>query len=467
MKSICAFSLLFAVAAVALAAPESPPAKVPGFTFVKKVGAISEYRLDSNGLQVLLLPEHSSPTLTFMVTYRVGSRNEVTGTTGATHLLEHLMFKGTPKFNREKGNNADQLLERVGGQYNASTWLDRTNYYANIATENLDAYMAIEADRMRNLWLREEDRKPEMTVVRNEFEIGENEPVQALEKELYAAAYIAHPYHHSTIGWRSDIEKVPIEKLKEFYDTFYWPDNATASLIGDIEPAAALALIKKHYGAIPKAPKPLPVVYTEEPEQTAERRVTVKRAGELGVIALAHKVPPALHADQAALTILDNILSAGKNSRFYRALTDKNLTTSVNMDTGSFHDASLGIIYASLAPGATHAQVEKIVLEELDRVKRDGVTDAEVGAAIAQVLAAATYARDGSFAIASVLNEAIAAGDWTFYITAEDQLKKVTAADVQRVANAYFVEDKRTTGWFIPLPREDNSAAPEEQAARE
>ncbi|MGI8437072.1 MAG: M16 family metallopeptidase, partial [Chthoniobacterales bacterium] len=127
------------------------PVKVPGFTFVKTVSPISEYRLDKNGLQVLLQPEHSTPTLTFMVTYHVGSRNEVTGTTGATHLLEHLMFKGTPKFNREKGTSIDQLLERVGGQYNATTWLDRTNYYANIGSENLDKYMEIEADRMRNL----------------------------------------------------------------------------------------------------------------------------------------------------------------------------------------------------------------------------------------------------------------------------------------------------------------------------
>jgi zinc protease len=260
---------------------------------------------------------------------------------------------------------------------------------------------------------------------------------------------------------------VPIEKLKEFYDTFYWPDNATASVIGAIEPAAALALIKKHYGAIPKAPKPVPVVYTEEPEQTAPRRVAVKRAGELGVVAVAHKVPPALHADQPGLTILDNILSAGKNSRFYRALTDKNLTTSVNMDTGSFHDASLGIIYASLAPNVTHEQVEGIVLEELERVKRDGVTDGEVAAAIAQVIAAATYARDGSFSIASVLNEAIAAGDWTFYVTAEDALKKVTPADVQRVAKTYFVEDKRTTGWFIPLPGGGPDGNDEEPATNE
>jgi zinc protease len=299
--------------------------------------------------------------------------------------------------------------------------------------------------------------------VRNEFEIGENDPAQALEKEIYAAAYVAHPYHHSTIGWRSDIEKVPIEKLKEFYDTFYWPDNATASIIGDIEPAAALALVKKHYGAIPKAPKPLPAVYTEEPEQTAPRRIAVRRAGELGVVAVAHKVPPALDADQPALTILDNILTAGKNSRYYRALTDKNLTTSVSIDMGSFHDASLGIVYASLAPGVTHEQVEKIVVDELERVKTDGVTDGEVSSAIAQVMAAIKYGRDGSFAIASVLNEAIAVGDWTFYITSEEALRKVTAADVQRVARKYLNEDKRTTGWFIPLPGAEPAAAEAEK----
>ncbi len=316
MKRFLSLALL--LAAIALVRAEEPPAKVPGFAFVKTVGPISEYTLESNGLQVLLYPEHSSPTLTFMVTYRVGSRNEVTGTTGATHLLEHLMFKGSPNFNDAKGNSVKQLLERIGGVYNATTWLDRTNYFANIGNEQLEPYIAVEADRMRNLSLREEDRKPEMTVVRNEFEIGENDPAQSLEKELYAAAFMAHPYHHSTIGWRSDIEHVPIEKLRAFYNTFYWPNNATVSLIGDFDPAKALNLVKKYYGAITKSPEPIPQVYTEEPAQTAPRRVAVKRAGELGVVAVAHKVPPGLHPDSAALSILNSILTSGKNSRFYK-----------------------------------------------------------------------------------------------------------------------------------------------------
>ena len=458
MKLRHLFCLAFLSALPTRASADPPVVKVPGFSFVKTIGAISEYRLESNGLQVLLMPEHSSPTLTFIVTYRVGSRNEVTGTTGATHLLEHLMFKGTPKFNREKGTSIVQFLERVGGDYNATTLRDRTNYYASLASEHLDSYMAIESDRMRNLWLREADRKLEMTVVRNEFEIEENDPTQALEKEIYAAAYVAHPYHHPTIGWRTDIEKVPIEKLQEFYKTFYWPDNATASIIGDFEPARALELIKKHYGSIPKAPKPIPVVYTDEPEQTGPRRVTVKRAGELGVVAIGHKIPAGLHADQAALKILNVILTQGKTSRFYRALTDKNLTTSVRGDPGFFRDPSLHILYASLAPGATHEQVEKIAIDEIERVKKEGVTDAEVAAAAAQILAAAAYARDGSFAVASRLDEYIGAGDWTFYVNEDVALKKVSAADVKRVANAYFLEDKRTSGWFIPVVTPDTPA---------
>jgi zinc protease len=391
------------------------------------------------------------PVVTFMVTYRVGSRNEVTGTTGATHLLEHLMFKGTPNYNREKGNNVDQLLETIGGNYNATTWLDRTNYYAEIGSEHLEAYMAVEADRMRNLWLREEDRRPEMTVVRNEFEIGENNPVEALDKEITAAAYQAHPYHHSTIGWRSDIEKVSIEKLREFYDTFYWPDNATVTIIGDFDPATALGLVQQYYGAIPRAPKPIPQVYTEEPAQTGPRRVTVKRAAQLGVVGVAFKTPAATHPDTPALSVLAAILGSGKNSRLYRSLTDQTLTTSIYAGVGFFHDPSLLNIYADLAPGATHAQVEQIILAEVERIKTEGVTAADVSAAVNQQLAKIAFARDGSFAIASNINEYIAAGDWTLFYTLEDAYAKVTPDDVKRVANHYLLEDQSTNGWFIPL----------------
>ena len=440
-----AFILLVTVTAL-----RATPVAVEGFTHVKSRGGIDEYTLDANGLQVLLIPETSAPVITFMVTYHVGSRNEVTGTTGSTHLLEHLMFKGSVNYNRDKGNSVDQLLSRTGAQFNATTYLDRTNYYENLGSDQLAMVVGMEADRMRNLLLRESDRRPEMTVVRNEFERGENSPIQSLIKEIFAAAYVAHPYHHNTIGWRSDIEKVTIEKLREFYDTFYWPDNATVTLVGDFQSAEALGLIKQHYGVITRAPRPIPQVYTEEPEQTGPRRVVVKRPGQLGVVAIAHKSPAATHPDFPALAILGSILGDGKNSRLYRELTDKNLSTGVFTGPFALRDPSLHFTFIPLAPGASHEQVEKIAVDEVEKLKQHGVTATEVQVAIAKALADSAYQRDGSFAIAGKINEFIAAGDWTLYVTLDEALQQVTPADVLRVANKYLNVDQSTTGWFIP-----------------
>jgi zinc protease len=440
------------LAAAAMSSPlwAADPVKVDGFTHVRTVGEIVEYRLESNGLRVLLKEDHSVPVITFMVTYHVGSRNEVTGTTGATHLLEHLMFKGTEKFDRSKGNGFDQVLERVGAETNATTWLDRTNYFATVPSNALPILVEIEADRMRNLALREDDRRPEMTVVRNEFERGENNPRSALDKEIWSAAFLAHPYHHDTIGWRSDIEKVPNEKLREFYNTYYWPNNATATLIGDFEPATALGIIKQNYGAIQKSPHEFPKVYTEEPEQSGQRRVLVKRAGELGVVGLAHKIPQATHADYPAVQVTAAVLTLGKTSRCYRALTDKNLTTDVSAFTSFNLDPTLNITYASLVTGVKHDDVEKKLAAEIERLKKDGVTAGEVQAAVGQLLAASAFARDGTFAQAAQINECIAVGDWSLFLTLDDKLKAVTPADVQRVAKKYFVEKRSVAGWFVP-----------------
>ena len=454
LATLCAALACTAIPPVARSdtAPTAAPVAVPGFKYVRTVGAISEYTLESNGLTVLLMPEHSAPVVTLMVTYRVGSRNEVTGTTGATHLLEHLMFKGSPNYNDAKGNSVKQYLETVGGLYNASTWLDRTNYFAEVERGALEGYMAIEADRMRKLWLRESDREKEMTVVRNEYERRENDPQAALAKEINAAAFVAHPYHHPTIGWLSDIENVPIEKLRAFYDTFYWPDNATVSVIGDFDPATALGLVKKYYGVYPRSPQPIPQLYTVEPEQQGARRVTVRRAGEIGVVGISYKSPSGRDADYAALDVLGTILGSGKTSRFYRALTDRNLALDVDAGAGFYHDPSLFDVDALVAPGVAHAEVERVLLEEIERVKKDGVTSEELATALAKYQASTAYGRDGSFAIASNLNETIAAGDWTLYYTLDDATRKVTAADVQRVANQYLDANHSTTGWFIPLP---------------
>jgi zinc protease len=427
------------------------PVTVQGFTYVKSAGGIDEYRLDANGLDVLLAPEHAAPVVTFQVTYRVGSRNEVTGTTGATHILEHMMFKGSEGYSDAKGNSVKQFLERVGGQYNASTSVDRTNYFATVGRESLEGYVAIEADRMRRLSLRESDRQSEMTVVRNEYERGKNDPDNVLMEEVKAAAYVALPYHHPTIGWLSDIEHVPIEKLRNFYDAFYWPDNATVTVVGDIEPAAMLALVRKYYGAYPHSPAPIPEIYTEEPEQRGARRVVIRRPGELGSVVIAHKLPNGRDPDQPALEMLDAILSSGKSARLYRALVDQGLALAAGSGTELHRDLSLHTLYAQLAPGAGHEQVERALLGELAKIKKEGVTPAEIERVKQQYLAADAYRRDGTAAVAGELNEWIAVGDWTLDVSFPRAVEAVTPADVQRVARRFFEEEGSTTGWFIPV----------------
>jgi zinc protease len=434
----------------ALPTAQAEPVTVSGFTHVKSAGGIDEYRLDANGLTVLIKPDHSAPVVTFQVTYRVGSRNEVTGTTGATHILEHMMFKGSDHYNEPAGNSVKQYLAKVGADFNASTSYDRTNYYATLGRDNLEGYVAIEADRMRRLWLHEADRQKEMTVVRNEFEQGENNPGNALGKEIWATAYQAQPYHHPVIGWRSDIERVPIEKLRQFYDTFYWPDNATVSIIGDVEPIQALNLVNKYYGAIAHSPHLIPEVYTDEPPQSGARRIMLRRAGELGVVDIAWKGPGGRDADLPALSVLGGILSSGANSRLSRALVDKSLATTMAADIDPLHDPGLFEASASLTPGTTHEQVEGIILAEVDKVKRQGVTGEEVQRVISQYRADQSFGRDGTAAIAGILNEWIAVGDWTLFVTNIDRIAKVTPADVQRVAKTYLNEDHSTTGWFVP-----------------
>jgi len=427
------------------------PVNVAGFSYVKSLAGIDEYTQDVNGLQVLVKPDHSAPVVTFQVTYHVGSRNEVIGTTGATHILEHLMFKGSEGFNDPAGNSIKQYLEAVGAAFNATTSFDRTNYFATLGRDHLEGYIAIEADRMRRLWLHEEDRQAEMTVVRNEFERGENNPESALMKEVQALVFIAHPYHHPTIGWRSDIEHVPIEKLRAFYDTFYWPDNATVTIIGDIEPAQALKLVDKYYGKISRAPQPIPVVYTEEPPQSGPRRVTLERPGQLGSLVIAYKIPDARDADLPALEVLGSILSDGKSSRLYPVLVDKSLALGTEAGAYRLHDPGMFIAGATLAPGATHDEVEKITLAEIEKVKTSGVTAAEVDRIVRQYQASEAYGRDGTSNVASSLNEWIAVGDWTLYARYADKMAKVTPADVQRVAKKYLGHDQSTTGWFVPV----------------
>ncbi len=424
--------------------------QVEGFTFLEAAGGIEAYRLDTNGLQVLLMPQNVVPVVAFMITYHVGSRNEPTGLTGATHMLEHLMFKGTERFNKARGTSVFQVLQRVGAQVNATTWLDRTNYYALLPREHLALAVEIEADRMRGALIRPEDVEAERTVILNEMDRGENDPLRNLYHAVWSVAFVAHPYRHPTIGWQSDVENMTADALRHFYDTYYWPNNATVSVIGDFDPETALALVREHFGPIPRAPQPIPPVWTREPEQRGERRVIVRQAGQLGLVMIAFKAPAGLEPDADALDVLATLLSQGRNSRLYRRLTDAGLTTLVVAANERHHDPGLFYVVARLAPGKSHGEVENVLLEELERVAREGVSEQEVARAQQQLTALEAYGRDGPFAIAAQLNEAIALGDWKLYATYLDRIGQVTPDDVRRVAQTYLQEATRTVGWYVP-----------------
>ena len=420
------------------------------FALIKESGGIVEYRHKRNEMTVLLLENRSAPVVTFMVTYRVGSRNEAIGHTGSTHLLEHLMFKGSNRFNKEDGTAIWNVLQDVGAMINATTWFDRTNYFELLPKEHLPRAIEIEADRMRGAFIRDDDRQSEMTVVRNEFERGENDPWEALDKNIWATAYQAHPYHHSTIGWRSDIENVPTERLKQFYDTFYWPNNATISVIGDIEAGETLGLLEEQLGSIEKSPHEIPEMYTEEPRQEGPRRVMIKRAGEVPIVGIAHKMPAGISDDTYPLQLLARILGHGKTSRFYRRFIDTGVAADVTVWSHPLHDNGLFITYLFIAGDESCEEVERGILEEYESVSAKGVSDEETQRAKSQISAETAFTRDGTYSVASNLNEAIALGDWTFYTTFLEKIQSVTKENIQNAAQAYLTEDQSTTGFFVP-----------------
>jgi zinc protease len=434
----------------------SPDAlKTLGIKLIGEAKGISEYKL-ANGLKVLLKENHSAPVISFMIVYRVGSRNEAVGNTGSTHFLEHMMFKGTNKFSPEKGNGVMETFSRVGGLLNATTWLDRTNYFECVGSEHLELCIEIEADRMRNLRLRQEDRDSEMTVVRNEFERGENDPGDALDKELNAIAFREHPYHHPTIGWRTDVEGVPMERLRNFYDTYYWPNNATVIAVGDFNSADTLKTIAKHFGKIPSSSHQIPLVYTMEPPQEGERRFELKRSGELPLLVIAYHTPQADHKDTYALAALRAILgdASKPSSRLYKRLMETGLVTSCYSSNGEFHDPALFEIGATLPPNTSFVDVEAAIYDELDKLSHEPVLVDELKRAKSANRKGTILANADPMAFTNMLCQAEASADWRWLINYDDNFDAVTKDDIMRVATTYFHKDNRTVGYFIPTHRE-------------
>lgn len=422
-----------------------------GIKKIDSAAGIDEYRM-KNGLKILLRENHSAPVVSFMLVYRVGSRNEAVGYTGSTHFLEHMMFKGTRKFNPSAGTGVMETFSRVGALLNATTWLDRTNYFECVPSEYLKLCIEVEADRMRNLNLRQEDRDSEMTVVRNEFERGENNPGSALAKELTALAFREHPYHHPTIGWRSDVECVPLSRLKEFYDTYYWPDNATAIVVGDFDSDQTLRTIEKYFGKIRKAPQPIPEVYTIEPPQEGERRVELRRAGDLPQLLIGYHTPQADHPDNYALSLMHSILgdSGKRSSRLYKALVERGLATSCYANNGEFRDPFLFTLGATVAPGHNFEELESVIYSEIERLAKQPCSDDEMHRVKQANRKGTTLGSADPQTFANMLCGAESVATWRWLVEYDDKFDAVTADDIMRVAGTYFERSNRTVAHFIP-----------------
>lgn len=407
------------------------------------------YQHEGNGLRVIIWPYVLAPVVGIQVTYEVGSRHEVTGVTGVAHLLEHLMFKGSENFDQHHEMNIHALEDR-GALLNASTWTDRTNYYEILLKEDLPVAMKIEADRMRQALLRETDRSAEMTVVRNEYERGENDALQVLYKNVWALSYLAHPYHHSTIGWISDIEKMSIESIQEFYHKFYGPNNAVVALVGDISEEDGLKMVSEHFGHIKPLENPIPEVYTEEDPQEGERHFVVRRGAHARWIVVSHKAPHGRHEDHVALELLGKILSHGQMAYLYRSLVDKGLSMGMYVDVHPLKDPGLFSTYVNLSFDAKPQDVMDIVLDTYEKAKVDLITEEDLQRAKTQLLAEKAFDKDGLMGILQAINEGIACGDWKYGLDFSNHVSSITLENLREVAKKYLIDSQRVTGFYLP-----------------
>jgi zinc protease len=447
----CALGLVLAWALIAAPARTDEPA---GIRKVATVEGITEYRLD-NGLRVLLFPDNSRPTVTVNLTVLVGSRHEGYGETGMAHLLEHMVFKGTPSH-----ANIPKELQQHGATWNGSTSTDRTNYFETLpaSDENLEWAVGLEADRLVNSSIRREDLASEMTVVRNEFESGENSPQSVLEDKMLAAAFEWHNYGKSTIGNRSDIERVPIENLQAFYRKYYQPDNAVVIIGGRFDQEKTLALVRRTFGAIPRPARKLDATYTDEPPQDGEREVILRRVGKGAVVGAMYHVPAGPHPEFPAVEVLASILSSAPSGRLYQALVEPRKATRVSASAFAWHDPSVLQLTADVSPGVPPEEVREIVARAAETIAETGVTDAEVERARRELLARRQRSADDTARLAVALSNWAAQGDWRLYFLSRDRLEKVTAADVKAVAARYLRRSNRTVGIYLPSEKPDRVA---------
>ncbi|HEX8500216.1 MAG TPA: pitrilysin family protein [Pyrinomonadaceae bacterium] len=457
-------SLLFA-GAFALAPPArvaarqtaagaaAPPAGVERVTSVE---GITEYRL-KNGLRVLLFPDQTKQTITVNITYLVGSASENYGETGMAHLLEHLVFKGTPRH-----PNIPQELTSHGARPNGTTWTDRTNYFETFAAtdENLNWALDLEADRMVNSHIAKKDLDSEMTVVRNEFELGENSPFNVLLERAMSASYVWHNYGKTTIGARSDIENVPIDRLQAFYRNYYQPDNSVLLVAGKFDEAKALALVDKYFSPIPRPARTIQKVYTQEPTQDGERMVTLRRVGDTQFVQALYHVPSGAHPDFAAIDIVAQVLGDTPAGRLHKALVETKKASSAFGFNFQWRDPTLAVFGAEVRQGDSLDAARDALVQTIEGIAANPPTKEEVERARAQLLKEIELTMNNSDRVGLTLSEFIGAGDWRLFFLHRDRLRKVTPEEVSRAAAAYFKPSNRTLGLFIPTPKPDRAEIP-------
>ena len=428
----------------------------PGVTAVRSVEGIDEYRL-ANGLQLLLIPDGSKPSTTVNLTYRVGSRYENYGETGMAHLLEHMLFKGTPTHRKVWGE-----FEKRGLAANGSTSYDRTNYTAHFSAnpENLQWYLGWLADAMVNSFIARKDLDTEMTVVRNEMEQGENDPDSVLLRETMAAMFDWHNYGKNTIGARSDVENVDIPRLQAFYRLYYQPDNATLIVSGRFEPAAVLERVASAFGKIPRPTRKLPAQYTLDVAQDGERSVTVRRSGGAPVLFAGYHVPAGPSPDFAAVEALSLILGDSPSGRLHKRLTEQQLAASAFAFSWSLAEPSVLITGAQLAPGQDVDKARAALLAVDESLAREPITAEELTRAKAKWAKGWEQSFTNPETVGIALSESVAQGDWRLFFLNRDRVRDVSLADVQRVANQYLVASNRTLGTYLPADAPVRAPAP-------
>lgn len=422
-------------------------AKLPkGIDKVRSVEGISEYRL-KNGLQILLFPDPSQETITVNVTYHVGSKHENYGETGMAHLLEHLVFKGTPNH-----KNIPKELTDHGAEPNGTTWTDRTNYFETFTAtdENLNWALDMEADRMVNSFIAKEDLDSEMTVVRNELENGENNPVRVLLERLLAVSYDWHNYGKSTIGARSDVENVDIQNLKNFYKKYYQPDNATLIVAGKIDTEKTLKLIAKYFGKIKKPKRQLPELYTEENTQDGERQVTVRRPGDVQVVAAMYHIPAGADEMFPAVNVLSEILANSSTGRLHKELVKKELAAVTFGFPFQWAEPGVVTFMAQVPKEKDLTAAQNALLKVLEEIKDQPLTEQEVQRAKAKLLKDFELSFNSSERVALNISEWLGMGDWRLMFLDRDRLEKVTLAQVQQAAEEFLINSNRSLGLFIP-----------------